>query len=144
MTSTAVPSPHAPAAPQGGPLRQRLIFFASFMTLVVAGVGFAVRNGILGDWAAQFGFTKTDLGTITGGGLTGFGVTIIVCSYFADRLGYRALLVAAFVLHVLSALVTVAGTPVFNAFGKTATYWCLYVGTFMFALANGLCEAAIN
>jgi MFS family permease len=126
------------------PVRQRLIFFASFMTLVVAGVGFAVRNGILGDWAAQFGFTKTDLGTITGGGLTGFGVTIIVCSYFADRLGYRALLVAAFVLHVLSVVVTVAGTPVFNAFGKTPTYWCLYVGTFMFALANGLCEAAIN
>lgn len=134
--------PLTPDAPGG--VRQGPIFFASFMTLVVAGIGFAVRNGILGDWAAQFGFTKTDLGTITGGGLTGFGLTIIVCSYFADRIGYRAPLVVAFVLHLLSAIVTVAGTPVFNMWGKDAAYWCLYIGTFMFALANGLCEAAIN
>ncbi len=28
--------------------------------------------------------------------------------------------------------------------GRTATYWCLYVGMFMFSLANGMCEAAIN
>ena len=37
-----------------------------------------------------------------------------------------------------------AATPVFEAYGKNATYWCLYVGMFMFSLANGMCEAAIN
>ena len=56
------------------------LFIASFMTLIAAGVGFAVRGGILGDWGAQFGFTKSELGTITGGGLAGFGITIIICS----------------------------------------------------------------
>ena len=81
-------------------------------------------------------------GVVTG--LTGFGLTIIVCSLFADRIGYKSLLAGAFVLHLLSAVLTIAATPVFKASGKDATYWCLYVGMFMFALGNGLCEAAIN
>jgi len=51
----------------------RTIFLASFLTIFAAGVGFAVRGAILNDWADQYGFTKTDLGTITGGGLVGFG-----------------------------------------------------------------------
>jgi MFS family permease len=127
----------------------RNIFIASFLTLIAEGVGFGVRTGVLGDWSSQFGFTKTDLGTITGGGLVGFGVTIIICSFFLDRVGYKPLLVAAFILHVASALVTLAATPIYEAMGGTvaarnATYWCLYIGMFMFALANGLCEAVIN
>ena len=44
------------------------IFVASFLTLIAAGVGFAIRAAILADWAAQFGFTKADLGEITGFG----------------------------------------------------------------------------
>ena len=59
--------------------RKRL-FAASFTTLVVAGVGFAIRGAILADWATQFGFTKTELGTITGGGLVGFGIVILAAS----------------------------------------------------------------
>ena len=47
-------------------------------------------------------------------------------------------------LHALSAVVTLAATPVYAAMGKNATYWCLYWGMFMFSLANGLCETAIN
>jgi MFS family permease len=82
---------------------QRQIFWASFLTLIAAGMGFAIRAAILGDWAAEFGFTKGELGTITGGGLVGFGLTIIVCSMFADQLGYKPLMIGAFVLHVLSA-----------------------------------------
>src|SRR5438477_4824355 len=120
------------------------IFWASFLTLIAEGMGFGVRTGILKDWGAQFGFTKSELGSITGGGLTGFGVTIIICSFFADRIGYKAILIGAFVLHVLSAVLTLCATPVFHAMGKDATYWTLYIGMFLFALGNGLCEAAIN
>jgi len=120
------------------------IFFASFMTLIAAGMGFAVRGDVLAEWSRIFGFTKTELGTITGGGLTGMAFTIIGFSLFADRVGYKAILVGAFLLHVLSALVTLAATFVFAQYGKDATYWCLYVGMFMFSLGNGMCEAAIN
>jgi MFS family permease len=120
------------------------IFWASFLTLIAAGVGFAVRGDVLAEWSRIFGFTQTELGTITGGGLTGMAITIIGFSLFADRVGYKLILIGAFLLHVSSAIVTLAATPVFNAAGKDATYWCLYVGMFMFSLANGMCEAAIN
>lgn len=122
----------------------KAIFFASFMTLIAAGVGFAIRGGILDDWGSSFGFTKFELGTITGGGLVGFGVVIVLASLITDNIGYKPILIIAFLLHILSAVVTLAATPVYAAAGKDATYWCLYVGMFMFAVANGLCEAVIN
>ncbi|HEU0008766.1 MAG TPA: MFS transporter [Verrucomicrobiae bacterium] len=123
---------------------QKRLFLASFLTLIAAGIGFSIRNGILGEWGAQFGFTQGELGRITGGGLTGFGLTIIFFSFFADRVGYGPLMAIAFTLHTLSAVVTLAATPVFHAFGKDATYQCLYWGAFLFALGNGTCEAVIN
>ncbi|HEV8004011.1 MAG TPA: MFS transporter [Planctomycetaceae bacterium] len=122
----------------------RPLFFASFMTLIAAGLGFALRGAILADWETQFGFTKQVLGEITGGGLVGGGITIILFSTVTDRLGYKAILSLAFVLHVLSAVVTLAATPIYASFGQHATYQCLYWGMFMFSFANGLCETAIN
>ncbi|MCP3696019.1 MAG: MFS transporter [Planctomycetaceae bacterium] len=50
----------------------------------------------------------------------------------------------AFLLHVLSGVVTLAATPIFNSMGREATFTCLWWGMFLFALANGLCEAVIN
>ncbi|MDX1947326.1 MAG: MFS transporter [Pirellulaceae bacterium] len=120
------------------------LLVASFMTLIAAGVGFAIRGGILGDWGAQFGFTKSELGGITGGGLVGFGVVILFCSLVVDRVGYKPLLILAFVLHVLSAVLTLAATPIYNALGKDACYQCLYWGMFLFSVANGVCESVIN
>jgi len=120
------------------------IFWASFLTLIAAGMGFAVRSDVLAEWSAAFGFTQTELGQITGGGLTGMAFTIIGFSLFADRIGYKAILIGAFLLHVGSAALTLAATPVFESSGKDATYSCLYWGMFMFSLANGMCEAAIN
>ena len=45
------------------------LLWASFLTLIAAGMGFSVRGGILGSWSASYGFTQSELGTITGGGL---------------------------------------------------------------------------
>ncbi|MCA9248565.1 MAG: MFS transporter [Planctomycetales bacterium] len=127
-----------------GEVRRGTLLWASFLTLIAAGVGFAVRGGTLGAWAKQFGFTNTELGTITGGGLVGFGVVIVIGSIIAERINYKTVFVLAFILHILSAVITLAATPVYEAAGKDATYWCLYIGLFMFAVANGLCEAVIN
>jgi MFS family permease len=132
------------------PNAKRLLF-AGFMAILAAGVGFGVRGGILSEWGAQFNFTQTDLGTITGGGLTGFGVIILLGALIADKIGYGKILVIAFIMHFLSAVVTIGATPVYNAMkvsdpqGAThAAYWMLYIGTFMFAIGNGLCEAVVN
>jgi MFS family permease len=128
----------------------KILFWASFFTLIAAGIGFSVRGAILGDWGKQFGFTQTELGLIAGGGLVGFGVAIIFFSFCADLFGYGKLMLVAFLLHASSAVVTFAATPVFDAGGifgmspKDSAYMCLTIGMWLFALGNGTCEAVIN
>ena len=123
---------------------EKVLFWASFFTLIAAGIGFSVRGFILKDWGNQFGFTQSELGGITGGGLVGFGVAIIFFSFLADRFGYGKLMLIAFLLHVSSAVVTFAAAPIYGMYGKEGAYWCLYAGMWLFALGNGTCEAVIN
>src|SRR5207253_5006383 len=108
-----------------GSANDKKLFWASFLTLIAAGIGFSVRTAILKDWGQQFGFTQTELGKISGGGLTGFGVAIIFFSFFADRFGYGKLMLVAFILHASSAIVTFSATWVYDTYGKDATYDCL-------------------
>jgi MFS family permease len=121
----------------------RSLFLASFLTLIAAGIGFTLRGALLGTWGAQFGFSQGELGAMNMG-FAGFGVAIIVLSFFADRIGYGPLMVLAFLLHFSSAVVTLAATPAFAAYGKGGAYWCLLIGGILFSLANGTCEAVIN
>ena len=129
----------------------KALFLASFFTLIAAGIGFAVRGAILDDWGAAFGFTKSEQGDLTGAGLVGFGITIIIGSLFADMIGYKPLMVLAFLLHVGSAVVTFAATPVFKnkvgvdpAAAKVSAFNLLWWGAMLFSLANGVCESVIN
>lgn len=117
---------------------------AGFMAILAAGVGFSIRGGILGQWAEKFGFTMTDLGNITGGGLTGFGIIILLGAFIADKVGYGKLMALAFLTHVASALLTLAAGPAFASGGKDAAFQCLYWGMFLFAIGNGICEAVVN
>jgi len=125
------------------PNAQRLLW-AGFMAILAAGVGFAVRTGILGQWAEQFGFTMTELGAITGGGLTGFGIVIIAASLVADKIGYGKLMAMAFALNFISAIITLAAPMAFASGGKEAAFWCLSIGMFLFSIGNGLAEAVVN
>ncbi len=120
------------------------LLWAGFMAILAAGVGYSVRGGILGQWATQFGFTMTELGTITGGGLTGFGVVIILTSLVADKVGYGKLMVAAFILHLISAGLTLAAPIAYASGGKPMAFNALFWGMFIFAIGNGLCEAVVN
>jgi MFS family permease len=144
--SSATSPPSAGAAPAGGPgTNEKILFWASFFTLIAAGIGFSVRGvSLLTDWGNQFGFTQTELGTITGGGLIGFGLAIIFFSFCADKFGYGKLMLVAFLLHASSAVVTMAAAPVYNQYGKDGAFWCLNLGMWLFALGNGTCEAVIN
>ncbi len=126
------------------PTTRGKLMWASFLTLIAAGMGFAVRAGILGNWGSEFGFTQFELGKITGFGLVGFGVVIMAASLITDHIGYKPILLGAAVLHIVSVVMTMAASAVFESFGKDATYWCLLLAMFIFAVANGLCEAVIN
>src|SRR6184192_1781543 len=87
------------------------LLFAGFMAIFAAGAGFAIRGGIFANWGAEFGFTAAQLGEIGGAGFTGFCFGIIIGGVIADKIGYGKLVVAAFLLHVVSALVTFAAVP---------------------------------
>ena len=122
---------------------QRLLW-AGFMAILAAGVGFSIRAGILKQWAEQYGFTMTELGAITGGGLTGFGIIILAGAFIADKVGYGKLMALAFVTHLVSAILTLAAGAAFTSGGKDAAFQCLYWGMFLFAVGNGICEAVVN
>lgn len=129
---------------EAAPNAQRLLW-AGFVAILAAGIGFSVRGAsVLGAWSDDFGFTQTELGGITGGGLVGFGVIIIISSFLAEKIGYARLMMFAFLVHFLSAVVTLLAPAVFAAAGKDATYWTLFIGMFMFAIGNGVCEAVVN
>jgi len=59
---TVQPVTAAPAVPVVG--NGNRLFWASFFTLIAAGIGFSIRGGILGDWGAQFGFTQVNWGEL--------------------------------------------------------------------------------
>lgn len=125
------------------PNAQRLLW-AGFMSILAAGVGFSVRGGVLGQWGNQFGFTMTELGTITGGGLTGAGVIILAGAFIADKIGYGKLMALAFLAHFASAVLQLAAGAAYASGGKPAAFQCLYWGMFLFAVGNGICEAVVN
>ena len=123
---------------------RKALLICGFLTLIAAGVGFAVRAGLLEVWSKQYGFTMTELGQITGGGLLGFGIVILVTGLLVDVIGYKKLILIALLCHVISACMLFAATPVFNSSGKDACYSLLFWSAFIFAVGNGICEGVIN
>ncbi len=120
--------------------RMRLLW-AGFMAILAAGVGFAIRGGIFDNWQAEYGFTGAQLGAIGGAGFTGFCFGIIIGGFVVDKMGYGKLVLAAFVLHVLSAIVTfVPGAETSPAMAYTYLFWAMFI----FAGANGVLEAVAN
>src|SRR6185503_19331008 len=91
------------------PNAKRLLI-AGFMAIFAAGVGMGIRNGILDNWGREFGFTAAQNGNILGAAFLGFCPGIILGGVICDKVGYGKLVIAAFLLHVLSAFVTFAAT----------------------------------
>lgn len=117
------------------------LLWAGFMAILAAGVGFAIRNGINAAWAAEFGFTNLQNGLIGGAGFSGFCFGIIIGGMIVDKIGYGKLVIAAFLLHVLSAVVTLMPS---SGMAQQTAFLLLFSGTFIFALANGTLEAVAN
>src|SRR5262245_23892636 len=131
----------SPSTSEGAAPNAMWLLWAGFMAILAAGVGFAIRGGILDNWQAEFGFSAAQLGLIGGAAGIGFCLGIFGGGVVADKIGYGKLVLAAFLMHVISAFVTFAavrGTPADRA------YNLLYWGTFIFSMANGTLEAVAN
>lgn len=129
--------PHPTMTETTVPNAKRLLW-AGFMAILAAGVGFALRGGIFGTWAAEYGFTGAQLGAIGGAGFSGFCFGIIIGGVLVDKFGYGKLVALALIGHVVSALVT------FGASSPDDAYNFLFWGMFIFAYANGTLEAVAN
>jgi MFS family permease len=113
---------------------QTRIFVACTISLVSASIGFVVRAFLITEWGARFNLSETQIGSIQGAGLYPQALSILFFSLVIDRLGYGRTMAFAWICHVVSALITVSANG----------YMGLYVGTLVFALANGAIEAVIN
>ena len=120
-----------PSAPTQNPAR---LFVASIIAIAAMSFGFVVRAFLLSEWRVTFNLSESQIGSIQGAGLFPQALTIILFSLIIDRVGYGRTIAFAFIAHVVSAIVTITATS-FNG---------LYWGTFIFALAGGAVEAAVN
>jgi MFS family permease len=115
-------------------LNRKRLFFGCFFAVLATAFGFAVRGAILTTLGTEFSLSEEQKGVIQGAGLYPFAISIILVSLFVDRIGYGTAMVLAFVGHIASTIVTLRAT----------SFESLYVGTFIFALANGIVEAVAN
>lgn len=111
-----------------------MLFWASFLSLLAAGVGFAYRVMVLGDWGTEFNLTGAEMGRIFGASLWPIAVTMILFSLIVDFVGYRISMYGAFIFQATSAVLTyMAKTP-------EALYWAALCA----GLGHGIVEAVIN
>src|SRR5688572_26086212 len=129
------------------PNAKRLLW-AGFLAIFAAGIGLAIRGGLFAEWLRTFNFTALEVGLINGAGFTGFCFGIIIGRIIVDKVGYGKLVVAAFLFHIVSAVVTFgASAPEGGTITPEQTqraFVFLWAGTFLFAVANGTLEAVAN
>src|SRR5579864_6827949 len=93
-----------PSPVQGPFPNAKRLLWAGFFSIFAAGVSFGVRSSILVEWAREDGFTQAELGEISGGGLWGFGLVVVIVSLMADKIGYGRLMIFALAMHILTAV----------------------------------------
>ena len=113
---------------------KQLLFWASFLALTAAGVGFVFRVMIPDMWESEFQLTKEEVGGLTGAALWPIAVTMILFSLLVDKIGYKISMLIALVLQAVSVVLTV------YAVDKNALWTaCICAG-----LGHGVVEACIN
>jgi MFS family permease len=113
---------------------KKRLFWASFLALTAAGVGFAFRVAQGGAYGDALKLTNLEIGMIFGATLWPIAITMIGFSLAVDRTGYKIPMMAAFALQVGSAIGT----------AMSHSYSGLYFSALAAGLAHGIIEAVIN
>ena len=134
-----------------GEFNRTKLMWASFLTLIASGFGFATRTAAGGIWEREFGIDGSGFGQILGAGFLGFGIMIFIGGILVEKFGYKLLLGVAFALHLVSAIMLFGASPIFAAAKDTnvedatkAVFQLLWLSAFLFSIAQGLYEAVIN
>ena len=110
------------------------LFWASFLALAAAGVGFVFRVMIPSMWSDAFQITMSDVGALTGAALWPIAVTMILFSLLVDKIGYKVSMFFAFALQAASVVLTYLATDV------SSLWWACFCA----GLGHGVVEAVIN
>ena len=113
---------------------KRLLFWASFLSLAAAGVGFAFRVAMGGTYGAELDLTEQEIGQVFGATLWPIAITMIGFSLVVDRTGYKVPMYGAFVLQAAAGIGTYFAT----------SYDTLYAFALCAGLGHGIVEAVIN
>ncbi len=116
------------------PANRDRLFLASCFALIVTSMTFAIRAGILGNLATDFGLSDAQLGWVNSMAFYGFPLAMLVGGAIYNSVGPKVLLWLAFISHVLGLVLTMTA----------GGFWGLIISTFLIGFANGSVEAACN
>lgn len=115
-------------------IQRNKLFVASCLALLVTGLSFGIRAGILGTLGTDFKLNAEQLGTIAATAFWGFPLAVVIGGMVVDIIGMKKLLILAFIFHIAGIALTVFATG----------YWSLFLSTLLIGIANGTVEAACN
>lgn len=116
-------------------IQKKLLFWASFLSLAAAGVGFAFRIAkMVEGYGAEFELTGQQIGNIAGSCFWPIAITMILFSLVVDKTGYKVPMLFAAALQIGSGI----GTAMANS------YEMLLASAILAGLGHGIIEAVIN
>ena len=111
------------------------LFWASFLALTAAGVGFVLRSlGGTTFWGSHFEISGAQVGQLFGAGLWPIAITMILFSLIVDKIGYKISMFCAFALQGLGAVLTIFA----------GSFEAMMVACLVSGLGHGVVEAVIN
>jgi len=114
--------------------QKNIIFWASFVALLAAGIGFGIRVMNIGTWMDEFSISGKTAGGIFGASLWPIAVGMILFSLIVDKVGYRISMILAFACQLGSSIMTQSASDpgsLINAF-------------ILAGFGHGIIEACIN
>lgn len=115
--------------------QRKLLFWASFLALAAAGVGFAFRIAHMNDgYGAELELTGAQIGNILGSCFWPIAITMILFSLVVDKTGYKIPMLCAALLQIGSGV----GTAI------AGSYEMLLGSAILAGLGHGIIEAVIN
>jgi len=110
------------------------LFYASCLALLVTGMTFSIRAGLLQPLGIEFELTNTQLGLVASAAFLGFPLATTLGGPLVDIVGMGRMLYLALIGHIAGILLTIFA----------GGFISLFVSTLLVGIANGLVEAACN
>lgn len=144
MLSSEASKQSGPAAPVSS--EDMKVFWGCFIALITTSTAFITRAILINTaWKADFGLDDVKAQELFGAGIWPFAISIILFSFFIDKIGYKAAMFFSALCYVLYAVMALSAYSTVKGGGSPeSAYTMLYWGSVILGLGNGTVEAFIN